>query len=235
MAPSRLHELFLANMKSASLTTAPLQIVVGIGPDAKSFYLDEGLATFHSRFFAAALRNGWKEAADHQVKLKDERSEIFEIFARFLYTGKVYSCKEGDSVEKGKDQECPRLRNCWFAGDRLDSTSFKDAVIDAMCEKIRTENKIPMRLHPEAYTATTTANPFRRLTVDIAIWNWVGFKRTGVIPPGCDEFWRDLATRRMELKDSQVVGEAPYRQISCDYHEHTVHGTACYKTMFNDI
>ena len=75
-----------------------LTVVVGEEADgkAKTFYAGSGVLAEHSEFFAAALRNGWKEKEERLVRLPECTAENFEIFLKFIHTGKIYSSKDDD-------------------------------------------------------------------------------------------------------------------------------------------
>lgn len=100
----------------------------------------------------------WKEAEQRLVSLPEDAPDCFEIFARFLYSMKLYICAE--SKDSKHDDEWCRLQHCWTLGDKLGSITFKDAISDAICDKIEATNCIPGP-HREAFY---TVSAFRVTT-----------------------------------------------------------------------
>lgn len=125
-----------------SVTSKPITVIVGEDDDGETFYLHEDAATKHSRFFAAALANGWKESEERTIRLPDEDPEDFSLFARFNYSGIIHSKREGDADEDG-DGEWVRLADSWILGDKLLATTFKDAIIDSIVQKAVKEGNVP--------------------------------------------------------------------------------------------
>lgn len=204
-------------------------MIVGGGDDAVEFSFPKGLLQQHSDFAKAALKEGWRESEEQTVRLEDEKVEIFEIFAEFLYTGHVRSSKAGDT--NGEiDAEWVRLPDCWIFGDKFQSSSFKDAVLDTMTRKIIDTQCVPTHLQAPAYDEAAGPNAFRRLVVDIAAFEWGAkrFRGQDVTATWAPEFFRDTCIR---LKTKMAGQQAPWINGGCTYHEH---GTEkpCYKTMF---
>ena len=56
----------------------------------------------------------------------------------------------------------------------MQSTSFKDAVVDAMIARIRHERIPPSYLHKQLYPRSARSSGIRRLMVDIAVYEWSG-------------------------------------------------------------
>lgn len=218
--------------QSDSTEAKPITVIVGKGDSATTFYVHEDVAKAHSDFFAAALRNGWKESEERVVRLPEETAERFRVFAKFLYTGKIFSRKEGDKPSAKEDWEWDRLSGCWRLGDKLGSTSFQDAIVDAINHKIESTKSCPTQLHQGAYRDTATSNSLRRLAVDIAVWNWEAMIAEAKQGPW-DTFFLDLAVRLHGLDDSERNATAPFLGDTCKYHEHVAAKKPCYKTMFS--
>lgn len=230
--PTRAVEV--ADFLERSLTTPNVTVTVGKSEDARTFYIHRGLACQHSEFFAAQMR-GVDQDETQPIILEQEKSRIFEVFARFLYSGKVYSQAEGDaSLDQGKprDKEWGRLAQAWKLGDTLQSPSFKDAVVDTICEKMALAKKYPVSLYMSTYATTSEGASLRRLVVDIAVWCWGpnAFGET-TFHESWNQFFRDLALRQHEMGKDGLKGLAPFETPSCNYHEHG-NDSPCYKTMF---
>lgn len=222
-----------ANHVNRSLGSKQITVIVGQGETARNFYVHETLLTQHSDFFVAALKNEWKEAGERTVRLPDDIPEIFTIFARFTYYGKICSRLEGDKTSEKNDNEWTRLRKCWVLGDKLASTNFKDAVCDAMCEKMKIEERFPTGVHERLYPSSATPTCARRLIVDIATYKW-GSTTIGdrTMHESWNEFFRDLAVNLRTVSEQQRKSTPPFDNPECKYHEHVAAKTPCYKTMF---
>ncbi|KAK5136830.1 hypothetical protein LTR08_001752 [Meristemomyces frigidus] len=156
-----------------------LTVIVGIDDDVQTFYIHDDLAKLYSRFFAAALAKGWKEAEDHIVRLPEDVPARFEIFPRFVYFGKIYSAHHGQGAAEDEDEkalhvgaEITRLCECWILGDKLASIAFQDATLDALAQLIHEEAMVPRNAHETVYQHTAGPNSLRRLLVDMAVCSW---------------------------------------------------------------
>lgn len=222
----------VTDLLERSLSTPNITIIVGKSKDARKFYIHQGLACQHSEFFTAKMR-GVAQYETEPMTLEEETPELFEMFARFLYSGKVYSRVEGDSsAAQGRCKEWLRIVQAWRLGDKLQSPSFKDAVVDTTCEKMVQDGRYPTKLYRHAYPHTSMDAPLRRLIVDIATWSWHAdtFEETA-FHGSWNQFFRDLALRQHEVGQNGQKGPAPFKIPSCKYHEHG-YDSPCYKTMF---
>ena len=130
----------------------------------------------HSEFFKAALNKNWKEGEECIVALPEDNPEHFKIFSGFLYTGQVHSSKEGDfkSAESSggitMDAEWSRICDLWVLGEKLLSSSFKDACTDAFLAKIYEKGNYPnwsrvSRYLPWVFLHIFLPTAFRRLLI----------------------------------------------------------------------
>lgn len=215
------------------MTSPQIVVVVGQGEtQSRKFYVHESLLSRHSEFFAKALGPEWKDS-EGTVRLPDDTPEYFEVFARFVYIGKIFSCVEGDKVSQGKNNEWGRFARCWILADKLLSTTFKDALCDAVCEKVKFTTRFPTGMQETIYPSPATSALLKRLIVNIAVWNWsTKIAEDCPMKEGCGEFFKDLAIRFFSTTEKQRKGTPPFQNPACTYHEHVAAGTACYKTMF---
>ena len=187
------------------------------------------------------MNNDLKESKQRTINLVDHDREGFEIFYQFLYTGHIFSSKDGD-YQKIKDNpththtdtEWSRLRDAWVLGGKLMSTSFKDAIVDALISKINTTNRFPTTLHEDIYPKSTKQSRMRKLLVELTIWSWhPGDLTTRIFRVDSAEFFFDLVVAMASIKQTDRQGESPYKgEDTCLYHEHEAEGKVCYKTMF---
>lgn len=211
----------------------PVKVVVGDGESRQAFFIHKSLLSKHSDFFKAALDSNWKEGNEYTVRLPEDDPEHFQLFAAFLYSGQIYSSKDGDhkAARLEGDSEFKRILQSWILGEKLLSVEFKDACTDAFIAKM---------LEDGTYSNGTIIYPhgaaqcgMKRLCVDVAVWKWnakaIDKARKKDIDP---EFWVGLAAALHKTKLSGLKGRAPFmEQSTCGYHDHD-EGSPCYKTMF---
>lgn len=212
-------------------------IVVQVGSEnKKDFAVHKGLLIRHSDFFQAALTGDWKEKKDGAVPLPEQDPEIFKTFQHFLYSGQVCTSRDGDyhlnDDGSSRDKEWVRLAEAWVLGDAILSTSFKDAVVDAIIAKVINISYSPTNLHTLVYPKSTVGAKIRTLLVDLAVWRW---NRTFVPspPPGDSAlFFYDAFLAINKIKDNEREGKPPFKgESTCNYHEHG-DDEPCYKTFF---
>lgn len=131
-----------------------------------------------------------------------------------------------------------RLARLWKLGSELESTSFKDAIVDATVCKATSTGKYPDRL-PELFGGYLQhISGMRRLLVDISVAHRLDptFRRSSSNPQ-CQLFYYDCSNAVDNLRGVEdSVCKAQQRlhleEIfgTCWYHEHT-HTAACYKVV----
>ena len=177
------------------------------------------------------------------MSLEEDNPESFEIFYNFLYTGQIFSAKEGDyrrspdtsvSPPIHYDSEWSRLYESWSLGQKLLSTTFKDAITDALPLKMVDARNWPLRMHETIYPCSSSTFAIRRLLVDVAIWKWTPeHMECSGVKESSAQFFFDVASAMKKLRVSGDKGDAPFQgQNICFYHEHEAQGMPCYKTMF---
>ena len=189
------------------------------------------------------MSNDWKEFQDRIVRLPEQNSESFETFIRFLYTGCIYSSKDGDRTESqgedftSRDEEWVRLAKLWKLGQSIMSTSFKDAITDALISKLKDGADVPVGMYRGIYPASPQTAGVRKLLVDIAVWGWhpkvLQAQRQKASLKECADFFLDLAVALDKIKITGRQGEAPYlkQEDFCGYHDHEAEGKPCYRTI----
>lgn len=206
---------------------------VGSYEERQTFDVHEDLLKAHSRFFCAALNKEWKEGQERKVSLPEDDPEHFELSYHFLYTGRIYS-KSAEQDPHGVAAEEVLLAYLWTLGDKLNSSSFMDAILDTMISGMESDKSCPMTLHEIIYPDSARASCMKRFLVDVAAWEW---SENAVAEAAQDkdtprEFFRDFASALHKFAKSGRQGVAPYKGSTCCYHEHVVQGKPCYRTMF---
>lgn len=224
-----------------------ITVSVEDGTGVKSFDIHEDLIVEHSGFFKDAINQGdWQSGERPTIELDIAKTglEAFEVFARFLYTGSIFTAKErdpDDAFEDGEsgDEEYVLIFRCWLVGETLVSTTFKDAVTDALISKIVCSDWHPTGLDEHFYPASKDTSTIRKLLIDIARWYWKEEDHVEFLKRKADrlDFYDALL---LAYRDAFAAGKsggpgksAPFEEEDvCVYHEHVAEGTPCYKTMF---
>lgn len=218
------------------LSFSTIALTVGPPDNNRTFDVDVDPILIHSRFFARMLAGPWLESQT-RATLPDDDPDVFSLFARFIYTGKICSSQSNDVQVypdgSRRDLEWPRLARAWILGDKLQSTSFKDAVTDAICENMAREKKWPTTLHQVIYPNTTSAaRGIRRLCVEIAVSKWEARTLRATLK---DEEWGaffwDVAVRLMGMREKEKTGKVDFEDAGCRYHAHVAEGTDCWRKV----
>lgn len=215
--------------------------------EIEKFVVRKDFATRHSSVIQKALdpENGWKEAKENIVRLPEESSEDFQVFVTFLNTGVIHinhfkgtdegQAEGGDTSE----EEWDSIAHAWLLGDRIHSTSFKDAIVDKVISLVRDHGKTPASMHRAICKGSVYKSGMRSLLADIAVHGWS--KKMMVAQPDdpeCAGFFKEIAAEALErtmlARRDETLDIAPYIQlgIECHYHDHDGEGKSCYKTMF---
>jgi len=223
---------------------------VYVGPEdgMERFAVRKELATRHSTIIKKALdpARGWKEAKENIVRLPEESPEAFQVFVTFLDTGVIhlnhFKSVSGNAAQEddlGEDKEWNSIAQVWLLSDRIDSVTFKDAVVDKVISLVRDEGKVPTSLHRPIFKGSVSRSGMRKLLTDIAVHSW--FPGTLADQPGdpeCADYFRDIGVEAMRRMGRSTQGQplslAPYdrQDVECHYHDHDTEGKPCYKTMF---
>lgn len=196
------------------------------------FGVHEHLLTFHSDFFKKALDKKWKEATERMVRLPGIDSDAFQIFAKWLYTGRVYS-----RTSKYAPWGCPRLCACYSLGDYLQATDFQDAVIDAPITVIIGANCTPLMLVCCVYPLSREESAYRKLYRDLI--NTLNRRSFYFIPlhKVPRDFLEDVITQVFSKSTDGINFQSATTYLGgkdkCEYHEHKRLGTPCYKIKFD--
>lgn len=202
-----------------------------------TFKIHDKLGRRASKFFAAALKKGWKEGEKRTAHLSEYDPEHFQLFFSYIYHRGIFS-SESDDVRQDEtttrtDKEWDRLAKAWALGNYLQATEFKDAVADAIFEKAYSlgseEYQYTGPMHEIIYPNSTSQAPIRRLLVDIAAahWNldWIKAQKND---PQWSEFFWDLTIMQREAWEEHGTLEFDLRiEDTCEYHEHAPN--KCYR------
>lgn len=192
-----------------------LEVHVGEDGSAENFLVHAELATRHSKFIATAMGPEWKEGKERILPLPKVLPETFRSFYDFINTSNLQFTISDDQEEK----DWNHIAETWLFGDYLKSTSFQDAVVDAMLALMRRTSKFPTTMYQKVYGNSIFPSGMRRLLADVAVFGW--FPDTLSHQPSDPkyvDFFRDVAV----LQREQIELGAPYDwgDVGCHYHDH---------------
>ncbi|KAH7095302.1 hypothetical protein FB567DRAFT_543641 [Paraphoma chrysanthemicola] len=170
-----------------------VKIVVGRDDDKRELHVHEALLTARSKFFASAMRKGWKEAEEKIVKLPDDEHDVFELYASLVYTGTVPAFDEQlERVIPGYAEEtiCNHPQVCgskyeslvklYVLAEKLQDTQAKNATVDALITKVQHESQVvntdegpcmpSISSIRTMYEATSHHCPGRQVLIDCFVW-----------------------------------------------------------------
>ncbi|KAK6438777.1 hypothetical protein LTR95_005025 [Oleoguttula sp. CCFEE 5521] len=169
-----------------------------------------------------------------ELQLPDHEPESFGPFSSLIYTGHICSGQEGDYDEESRsDAEWSRLADAWVLGCCIESTSFMDAIADALVAKLQ-GGRYPRQLFTYLIDASPDGSPIRQLQADIVAYKWSPAAYQEEFQEVDDlDFLRTLAKALgcLQLLTKAEI-ETHFDRCGCRYHSHLQSEEACYKTMF---
>ena len=174
----------------------------------------------------------WTES-DGIVSIPEQPSDIFELYIQYLYTGTIYSAKEGDQVSDSDyrdwDLEWDRLLVLHLLADYLGDEGLVNATIDALISKARASKRYPVGYADLVYEHSAPGARIRKLIVDfhvhLGLCEELKSKDTGEINAPL-EFYRDvvaeMAKPLAKSAEGLEVRTAWISRESCKrYHDHS--------------
>lgn len=187
-----------------------------VGPSEEEWTIHEGLVTETSAFFAAAVKKVWAEGQSKRVKLPEEDANIFHLYARWLYEGKLLVRPSPGKQEQGRAEthreEQALLVECYILGDKLQDSSSRNTVINSLLAcTLKGDGSgslwWPVQCVDRVYEVTCSGSPLRRLFVEMYTYHahsdpsWVDTINNG-------EFGKELA-RELILHRARPQVESP--------------------------
>jgi hypothetical protein len=192
----------------------PIKVVTGeveSKTGQRTYHVHASFLTRSSEFFQTALKKEWQEGQQRLVNLPLAMPNAFEVYVKWLYTGKLFSNVSILAAERRERYEIPfRL---YELGEILLDREFQNRVTDMIVavsrDRLTAEDGITGRWYPgiliigELYSATPACSPVRRLAVDLFALKgetkWI--KNTGFDPEDKyqSEFMADLIDRLFEI------------------------------------
>lgn len=211
----------------------PDPVAVHVGEEGKIFLIHENVICANSEYFARALKKEWAEGENRQIHLRDTDPDVFAVWAKWLYTGRLcYLRAVYEGQNKSFFEEFDDWTDIYVLGDYLQDMDFKDAALDAHIEGMLEYDKYIFKLPKWIYEYTKKGSPHRKLAVDMycQAWKRDDYTRDDDIPP---EFFHDVVISigpRLSSGIEQWNIEYLFRNEDlCKYHEHGSE-KPCYKT-----
>ncbi|CAO2651947.1 Nn.00g002300.m01.CDS01 [Neocucurbitaria sp. VM-36] len=209
--------------------TKVIAVRVGVEPNQTDFTVHEALIRKSSPFFQACLSRPWRMPQERVVRLLRCRPAAFTIYVQWLYTNRLHAFPVNPS---GADAESTNLVYGCDLGYYLQDGNYQDTIIDAMIlwkKKVETadRSKFISSWAETIYKVTTTSSPFRKLLVDMIVWDtshdW-RVRSMGALPY---ELIQDIVIG-LSARCEGRPGASPLEdEPSCSYH---CHGKKpCYK------
>ncbi|TID18831.1 hypothetical protein E6O75_ATG05952 [Venturia nashicola] len=195
---------------------------VFVGKDTEPYIIHHDLLSASSDFFDKALNGRFKESGG-DVYLPKQKSETFDAYQRWLYSGKIDM--SGQTLSKALWLSC----QYYLLGDTIQDEGFRNAAIDNILDHVASSQIFPADLSyvQKVYHSTAKGSILRKLVVDFWLFGsdpgWFDkFEDQGFQGEFPSEFWfevsRGLVKQRVEK--SQAPSLYPWVSNRCQYHHH---------------
>ncbi len=188
------------------------------------FYVADGLLTVSSEFLQTAMKKKWMEGKGRAVDFPEVRPDIFEIYIKWLYRGRVFTPSKASKKSDGQADPSERFAVCaelYGLGESLLDREFQDCVIDTIIslrrEEFEDEDGNMQRWSPEAstvarfYDLTPPGSPARRLVVELWVIkgeaSWVD--ELNLDDRNQVEFLKDITKKRTRSLTSSLAATTP--------------------------
>lgn len=203
-------------------------VTVRVGDPTTDFYIHEQLLCEHSPFFRNGMKRGRRKAKERVIHLPDDKVKIFTIYHMWLYFGYIFTRskdEEKNASSTSSTAEWELLFDSYIFGMKIHDSNFKDALMDAIINKMNTIDKFPEKVQ-QVYQNTPQNSPARRLLVEVCLYyDSEAFIQTAA---GNAEYLQDVALAFMNAKKTKRDFTCP-AEGSCEYHEHAEGEENCYK------
>ncbi|KAF2276942.1 uncharacterized protein EI97DRAFT_457689 [Westerdykella ornata] len=198
-----------------------ITVVVGKGKRQRSFQVYEGLLTYWSSYFRAALSPAWKEANSNIIELPEDSAKVFEAFFHWLFTERLE--REGTSLSSRL------ICKLYVFSDARGIPELGNAAIDLLFQKTASDWIFPAEDIGYIYRNTRSASGLRKFIQDDSVCiDWAESMEEGEkYPPA--EFFADILARvsqgtlvipSFERRPTDEEHIENLRKKLCEYHEH---------------
>lgn len=212
--------------KSVKITSSI--VTIRVGNPTTDFHIHEQLLCEHSIFFRNIMKRERRKAKERVIHLPDDKVKIFTIYHMWLYFGYIFTRSEDEGKNASSTSstaEWGLLFDSYIFGKKIQDSNFKDALMDAIINKMNTINEFPDRVQ-QVYQNTPQNSPARRLLVEACLcYDSEAFIQKAA---GNAEYLQDVALAFMSAKKLKRDFTYPAEE-SCEYHEHAEGEENCYK------
>lgn len=200
---------------SSAYGAAQATIIIGNSDEKRTFYVDQGLLTFYSGYFRAALSGRWTTAEDDAVTIATENPRTFEHFVSWLYTRSI--------TDDDEPATFPLIIDLWLFADRREIPLLMNEMLDCLRDRIVSERNIPMKHLGSFYEQTAPNSALRRMLVHAIVATaserFMADESKKLWPH--DALW-DLSRALMKISRPSVVGVGDYGKMDiCSlFHTH---------------
>lgn len=169
-----------------------------------------------------------RKAKERVIRLPDDEVKVFTIYHMWLYFGYIFT-RSGDEGKNASSTssiaEWELLFDSYIFGEKIQDSNFKDALMDAIINKMNTIQKFPHKVQ-KVYQNTPQNSPARRLLVEACLcYNNEELIRKAA---GSAEYLQDVTLAFMNAKITKRDFTWPAEE-SCEYHEHAEGEENCYR------
>lgn len=179
------------------------------------------------------MKGYWETSTTGSVTLKEEDPEVFEVYLHWLYCETLPVQNDNPGLEG--NVEYVQLAKSYVLGEMLQDVNFKDAVLDAILVKSRSNASDGRKWFPVGpairyiYEGTPESSAARRLLVDLYTYHghaeWLTqWANQDDLPK---QFLLDLAIATLANRPYPPASLAQ-KAGTCDYHEHIPGPNSCY-------
>ena len=162
-----------------------IQIVVGKGPETKTFAIHEPLLTTSSAYFQRALQSTFKEGKESKVELEEEDPLIFGLMNEYLYSGHVrVSC----SIVTKKRLRWLCFCELWLLAHYLQMPKLINYAMYQIFEWMDAVDKASAPSYPDleeiydVYERAPVDSKLRKFLADLLVWSGWNLELTQAAP-----------------------------------------------------
>lgn len=130
------------------------EVTVLVGPtdSERRFCFHEDVLCAHSKFFRAALSNGFKEEREMIVRLLEVDSEVFCTYTQWAYSGQIVSISperlehDDEEDDEASDLTGRAYTELYILGEYLEDTQLCNAVLSLMIQSFVDQRVSPSPL-----------------------------------------------------------------------------------------
>ena len=116
--------------------SVPVTVIVGPESCKRTFYINEDLLTWHSKYFRAALNGNFSEGQTKIVRLEEDDPSAFERFVRFLIQSPC-SGRDDELWSTSSEDYPSQLIDFYVLGDKLLAEGFKDRIATDLKDSLK--------------------------------------------------------------------------------------------------